>query len=147
MKENWDASPISLERMMTELSQTMDPRTIIVDESVTSRGALQSAVNFDEPDSLYGIRGGAPGLGNARLHRRQGRQARPARGGGGRGRSVPLHHQALWTAARYDIPVTWVVCNNRSYKILKVNLEIYLRDMLKDQERQSEYMAWTSICP
>ena len=39
------------------------------------------------------------------------------------------------------------MCNNRSYKILKVNLEIYLRDMLKDQERQSEYMGMNFDLP
>lgn len=147
VKENWDASPISLERMMTELAQTMDPRTIIVDESVTSRGALQSAVNFDEPDSLYGIRGGAlgwamPGCIGVKVAKPD----RPVVAVVGDGASL-YTIQALWTAARYDIPVTWVVCNNRSYKILKVNLEIYLRDMLKDQERQSEYMGMNFDLP
>jgi len=27
--------------------------------------------------------------------------------------------QALWTAARYQVPVTFVICNNTEYKILK----------------------------
>ncbi|MFH1264743.1 MAG: thiamine pyrophosphate-dependent enzyme, partial [Planctomycetota bacterium] len=27
--------------------------------------------------------------------------------------------QGLWTAARYRLPVTWVICNNTQYKILK----------------------------
>ena len=27
--------------------------------------------------------------------------------------------QGLWTAARYDLPVTYIVCNNQSYRILK----------------------------
>jgi benzoylformate decarboxylase len=49
--------------------------------------------------------------------------------------------QALWTAARYNIPVTYAICNNRSYRILKVNMDTYLRHMLNDQERQSEYMG------
>jgi benzoylformate decarboxylase len=47
--------------------------------------------------------------------------------------------QALWTASRYNVPVTWVICNNRTYRILKVNMEYYLRDMLKDTQRKSEY--------
>lgn len=27
--------------------------------------------------------------------------------------------QALWTAARYNVPTTFVICNNSEYKILK----------------------------
>jgi benzoylformate decarboxylase len=28
--------------------------------------------------------------------------------------------QGLWTAAKYNIPVTFVICNNAQYQILKV---------------------------
>ena len=28
--------------------------------------------------------------------------------------------QGLWTAARYNLPVTFVVCNNAQYQILKI---------------------------
>lgn len=34
--------------------------------------------------------------------------------------------QALWTAARYNIPVTYVVCNNHSYRVLKEAMLRYL---------------------
>ncbi|MCH7810122.1 MAG: thiamine pyrophosphate-binding protein, partial [Chloroflexi bacterium] len=34
--------------------------------------------------------------------------------------------QALWTAAHHRIPVTWVIANNRSYRILKLNMLDYL---------------------
>ena len=49
--------------------------------------------------------------------------------------------QALWTAARYNIPVVYAICNNQSYRILKVNMDIYLRRMLEDEQRQSEYVG------
>ena len=47
----------------------------------------------------------------------------------------------MWTAARYNIPVVYAICNNRSYQILKVNMDIYLRRMLDDQERKSEFVG------
>ena len=47
--------------------------------------------------------------------------------------------QALWTAARYNIPVVYAICNNRAYRILKVNMDIYLKRMLNDEGRISEY--------
>ena len=49
--------------------------------------------------------------------------------------------QALWTAARFNIPVVYAICNNRAYRILKVNMDIYLKRMLSDEERESEYMG------
>ena len=49
--------------------------------------------------------------------------------------------QALWTAARYNMPVVYAICNNRSYRILKVNMDTYLRHMLEDRERESEYVG------
>ena len=45
--------------------------------------------------------------------------------------------QSLWTAANYDIPVTYVICNNRSYKVLRENMARYLTGT----ERQSEYIG------
>jgi len=33
--------------------------------------------------------------------------------------------QALWTAAHCGTPVKFIVCNNRSYRLLKLNLEEY----------------------
>ena len=38
-------------------------------------------------------------------------------------------YQALWTAAHYGIAAKFVVCNNRSYRILKQNLVDYWRDL------------------
>ena len=36
--------------------------------------------------------------------------------------------QALWTAAHYRIGAKFVVCNNRSYRLLKQNIVAYWRD-------------------
>ena len=36
--------------------------------------------------------------------------------------------QALWTAAHHKIGAKFVVCNNHSYKLLKLNVQQYWRD-------------------
>jgi benzoylformate decarboxylase len=36
--------------------------------------------------------------------------------------------QALWTAAHHAIAAKFVVCNNRSYKLLKTNIQQYWRE-------------------
>ena len=137
----WDRQPMAVERMMHELAQSLPLNAIVADESITSRPALMGEFNFDEPGSLYGIRGGAlgwamPGALGVKLANPD----RPVLAVVGDGASL-YTIQALWTAARYNIPVVYAICNNRSYRILKVNMDIYLRRMLNDQERQSEYVG------
>jgi thiamine pyrophosphate-dependent acetolactate synthase large subunit-like protein len=33
--------------------------------------------------------------------------------------------QALWSAARHNLPVKYIVCNNRSYRLLQANISQY----------------------
>ena len=141
VRERWDDRPMPVERMMHELAQASPPDTIIADEAVTSRPALMREFDFDEPGSFFGIRGGAlgwamPGALGVKLANPD----RPVLAVVGDGASL-YTVQALWTAARYNIPVVYAICNNRSYRILKVNMEIYLRHMQEDRERQSEYVG------
>jgi benzoylformate decarboxylase len=141
LKNLGDRRPMAVDRMMQELAQAAPPDLIIADEAVTSRPALMRAFSFDEPGSFFGIRGGAlgwamPGALGVKLANPD----RPVLAVVGDGASL-YTVQALWTAARYNIPVVYAICNNRSYRILKVNMDIYLRRMLKDQERQSEYVG------
>ena len=126
---------------MHELAHALPSNAIIADEAVTSRPALMRSMNFDEPGSFYGIQGGAlgwamPGALGVQLAN----PGRPVVAVVGDGASM-YTVQALWTAARYSIPVACAVCNNRSYRILKLNMDIYLRRMLEDRERESEYVG------
>ena len=141
IKANWDNRPMPVERMMHELADAVPPDTIIADEAVTSRPALNRAFDFDKPGDIYGIRGGALGwampgaLGVKLAH-----PDRPVLAVVGDGASM-YTVQALWTASRYNIPVVYAICNNQAYRILKVNMEVYLRDMLDDRERDSDYVG------
>jgi benzoylformate decarboxylase len=36
--------------------------------------------------------------------------------------------QALWTAARHNVAAKFVVCNNRSYRLLQLNIDQYWQD-------------------
>ena len=49
--------------------------------------------------------------------------------------------QALWTAAAYNIPVVYVICNNRAYRVLKLNMNVYKRDILGESDPESKYLA------
>ena len=80
-------------------------------------------------------------MGHGRRPWHQAGASRSSCGGRRRRRASLYTIQALWTAARYNIPVTYVICNNRTYRILKQNMDIYLRDMLEDNERVSDYVG------
>jgi benzoylformate decarboxylase len=41
---------------------------------------------------------------------------------------------ALWTAAHHHVPVTWIICNNASYRILKENVMDYLGPVHRDRK-------------
>ena len=45
--------------------------------------------------------------------------------------------QGLWTAVKYNIPVTYVVFNNASYRILKMGMVRYIGS----SERKSDFMG------
>lgn len=140
-RAKWDNSPMPVERMMHELAQAVPEGTILADESITSRGAVMGAFDFDDAGSMYSIRGGALGWGMpGALGVQLANPDRPVLAIVGDGASL-YTVQALWTASRYNIPVVYAICNNRAYRVLKVNMEIYLRNMVKDSDRQSEYVG------
>lgn len=125
-RARWDAVPISPERLALELREVYPQNAILIDEGITTSGPIHNAIKFREPGAFYSIRGGAIGGGMGGALGVQ--LARPDRrviaviGDGSAGYSF----QALWTAAHYRLPVKYVICNNRSYRVLKVNMVRYL---------------------
>ena len=139
LRQRWDNNPMAVERMMHELAAAAPPGTIVADEAVTSRPAMMQEFSFDEPGTFYGIQGGALGWAMpGALGLKLARPDRPVLAVVGDGASM-YTVQALWTAATFNIPVVYAICNNRAYRILKVNMDIYLKRMLNDEERVSEY--------
>ncbi len=139
LRERWNNNPMPVERMMHELAAAAPPGTIVADEAVTSRPAMMQEFSFDEPGSFFGIQGGALGWAMpGALGLKLARPDSPVLAVVGDGASM-YTVQALWTAATFNIPVVYAICNNRAYRILKVNMDTYLRRMLKDEQRVSEY--------
>ena len=136
-----DIGPMSTERMMTEIAEALPDDAIIVDDSVTTRASVFGALDFDEPGSLLGITGGALGWGmGGSMGVKMANPDRPVVGIIGDG-SAMMTVQALWTAANSDIPVVYVICNNRAYRVLKLNMNLYKSEILGQQNPASEYIA------
>lgn len=130
LEQVWDARPMAPERMMHEVAKALPADSLLIDDSLSSKDALHGAVKFDRPDSIIGERIGAIGWGmGAALGAKLALPHRPVLAVVGDG-SAMMTVQALWTAASYNIPAVYLVCNNRSYRILKLNMNIHRREIL-----------------
>ncbi len=130
----WDQAPIAVERMMVELRDALPDNAVVAAEAITSGVALNGAMEFNAEGDYFGMRGGGLGwaMGGS-LGVRLARPERPVAAVVGDGAAM-YSIQALWTAARYDIPVVYVFCNNRSYRILKQGMRNYLGDSSRDSD-------------
>lgn len=141
VKERWDTTPMSPERMMTEVAKGLPDDVIIANDSVTTGPSLLASIAFDEPGSLYGGRGGALGWGmGGALGIKLANPDRPVVAVVGDG-SAMMTVQALWTAASERIPVVYVICNNGTYRVLKVNMKTYKDLVLKGETPESQYIG------
>ena len=115
------ASPIPVAYLMHVLSRVLPDAAVIVNESISSEGELRKHVRINRPDSFYGGASSGGGLGFGMPGAVGVQLAMPERpvvsvvGDG----SVMYTVQALWTAARLAVPVTYIVVNNSQYAILK----------------------------
>ena len=118
-------TPIAPEWLMMRLAETLPRNAIIVDEGLTSATALLSFYPFRDRHSYFGNVSGGIGWGIAAAVGIQ--KAQPTRrvvaviGDGSAMYSV----QALWSAAHYKLPVTYIICNNGGYRILKQRLKSF----------------------
>lgn len=122
----WDNVPIGVGRMMSELADAMLPGTILFDESVTAGGYLMRYLRFPEWGRHFRASSGGlgPGIPNP-IGIKLARPDQPVLSVVGDGAAL-YTIQGLWTAAHHRVPVTWVVANNASYRILKLNMMEYL---------------------
>ncbi len=133
LNERWEARPMAPERMMHEIAQALPDNAVVVDDSLSSKDALHASLKFNEPGTLYGERIGAIGWGmGAALGVKLAQPHRPVVAVVGDG-SAMMTVQALWTAANYDIPAVYMVCNNRSYRILKLNMNVHRQEILGEE--------------
>lgn len=141
VSDRWNAAPISAERMMGEISTVLPDDTIICNDAVTSGGALSGAIPTNEPGKMFGGRGGALGWGmGATMGLKLANPDKPVVGFLGDG-SAMMTIQGLWTASVRNIPVVYVVCNNGVYRILKVNMNAYKKDILGEDPPESQYIG------
>jgi len=124
-----DSIPISISRLMTEIKDAMTSNTVIVDECWSSSGMLRQVLDLTKPKTFFRSRRGGsfgwglPGALGVKLGLPD-KEVVAIIGDGGAAWSI----QSLWTAARYRIPVTFVITNNATYRQVKLVRKIVLGD-------------------
>ena len=123
-----DSMPLKASRFMEELAAQLPHDAIVFDEALTCSPDLTRYFPPEIPGHFFQTRGGSLGVGiPGALGIKLARPDKTVVGLTGDGGSM-YTIQALWTAARYGIGAKLVICNNHSYKLLKVNIQQYWRE-------------------
>ena len=114
--------PIDPRWLMLRLVEALPEAAIVVEEALTATGALTSLLPIHDANSFYGLASGGLGFALAgAIGISLAQPGRPVVAVVGDGSSM-YSIQALWTAAHLKLPITYLVVNNRSYRIIKERL-------------------------
>lgn len=123
-----DEVPMPASRFMAELADLAPPDVAVFDEALTTSAELTRYLPPTQPGCYLQTRGGSLGVGiPGALGLKLADPARTVFGFAGDGGAM-YTIQALWTAAHHHIGAKIVICNNRSYQILKDNIRQYWRE-------------------
>jgi benzoylformate decarboxylase len=126
-----DSMPLQMSRFAEELAPHIAKEdTVVVDEAITNSQALTRYLLPKRKGSYFLTRGGSLGIGlpgavGAKLAKPKPEQIVIGFAGDG---GAMYTFQALWTAAHHQLGCKFIVCNNRSYRILKLNIDQYWKE-------------------
>ncbi len=106
---------------MDSVARVLPDNVAVIEEAVTTTGTtLERLGALKNTDGYFGHRGWALGWGlGVSIGAQLAWPERPVLGLLGEGAAM-YGIQGLWTAARYRIPTTFMICNNAQYQILKI---------------------------
>jgi benzoylformate decarboxylase len=127
-RQQHDAMPLRPSRFMTELAAQLPKDAIIFDEGLTSSPSITHAMTPTQLGHYFQTRGGSLGVGvPGAIGLKVANPDKIVVGFSGDGGSM-YTIQALWTAAHHKIGAKFVICNNHSYELLKLNVQQYWKE-------------------
>jgi benzoylformate decarboxylase/acetolactate synthase-1/2/3 large subunit len=137
----FDEEPLAIGRIVTEITETMPPGTIVVNHCASGEPFLEDLIPVADTDTFFGIssKASAQGWGGPASIGIQ--LARPDRrvvavlGDGG----FHFSSTAIYAAAQFDVPVVFVVLNNGGWRDIGA-LAAVAKSPLVDAEA---LMGWT----
>jgi len=117
-----ETKPIDPQYLMLRFTETLPRDAVVVDEGLVSTYSLPRFLAMRGPRDYYGLASGGlgfavPGAVGISLAL-PGRPVAVMVGDGAAMYSI----QGLWTAAHHRLPITYVIANNRGYRIIKERL-------------------------
>ncbi|HEX3506186.1 MAG TPA: thiamine pyrophosphate-dependent enzyme [Xanthobacteraceae bacterium] len=126
-------TPVAPLALLEAIGSMLPKDAVVIEEILSSAPGIRSLINSDDAQSFFGLRGGGIGWGlPAAIGVKIALPQRPVVALIGDG-SAMYTIQALWTAARYRLPIVWVIFNNTSYRILKQRL-VMLRGLAEQAD-------------
>ncbi|MCP4295508.1 MAG: thiamine pyrophosphate-binding protein, partial [Proteobacteria bacterium] len=122
-------TPLHQAEFMRELANQLPDDAMIFDEALTSSPELTRYIQPSEKGHYFQTRGGSLGVGfPGAIGLKLANPDKTVVGFSGDGGSM-YTIQALWTAAHHKVSAKMVVCNNHSYKLLKLNVMQYWKEL------------------
>jgi benzoylformate decarboxylase len=116
------ARPIDPKFLMLQFADAIPADAVVVEEGLSSTFSLLNCLRLRDHQAFYGLASGGIGFAMAgAVGISLALPSRPVVALVGDG-SAMYSIQALWTAAHLNLPITYVIPNNRSYRILKERL-------------------------
>jgi benzoylformate decarboxylase len=142
-RQGWNSVPIAPARLMAALRDCLPDNVVLYNEAITASTDLLRTIPLELPGSLFGNHGGGIGQGlPGALGVKLANPDRPVVALIGDG-SAMYTIQSFWTAAHHHIPVVYVILSNRSYRILKFNMNRYRRTLQLPPGRPHPHMDLT----
>ncbi|MDZ4769595.1 MAG: thiamine pyrophosphate-binding protein [Chloroflexota bacterium] len=124
--------PLRASRFMEELSLHVPSDVMVFDEALTTSPDVTRYLPPTLPGHFFQTRGGSLGVGiPGALGVKLAHPDKTVIGFTGDGGSM-YTIQALWTAAHFNIGAKFVICNNQSYMLLKLNILQYWQEQVGD---------------
>jgi benzoylformate decarboxylase len=113
---------------MIELARHVPDDVVIFDEALTASPELTHHLPPTLPGHYFSTRSGSLGVGfPGAIGLKLAMPDKTVIGFSGDGGAM-YTIQCMWTAARHSIGAKFVVCNNRSYQLLKLNVQQYWKE-------------------
>jgi benzoylformate decarboxylase len=121
--------PLHFSEFMAELQKHVPQDVVVFDEALTNSPALTRYLPPTLPGHFFQTRGGSLGLGiPGAIGAKMARPDKTVFGVTGDGGAM-YTIQALWTAARHSVDAKFIICNNRSYRLLQLNIGEYWKEI------------------
>lgn len=120
--------PLHFSRFMEEFASHLPADAILFDEALTCSPPILRYFPPSKPEHYFLTRGGSLGVGiPGAIGAQLAHPEKTVIGFTGDGGSM-YTIQALWTAARHGINAKFIICNNRSYRLLQLNIQAYWQE-------------------